>query len=237
MSSRMLFDVQNVYPYGKHRPLTAFQPIPYHYAPQWTHPNRPAKYKDPHKPKRPKSAYNFLAAEKYAEIRKGLPEGAKATVVMSAIASRWQGMGPKERAPYIKKAAAARKAHESARAEYLQKKRNGDIPKRPRRKKDKTKPKRAMSAYLFFTQAKRPQAKSKLGKDAKVTAVMKELAAMWKKCSAKDRKKYEADAKKARASYMVAIEEWRKNKKTQKKEPKKVKKSTTKKSSDKGLRV
>ena len=134
-------------------------------------------------------------------------------------------------------AAAARKAHESARAEYLQKKRNGDIPKRPRRKKDKTKPKRAMSAYLFFTKAKRPQAKSKLGKDAKVTAVMKELAAMWKKCSAKDRKKYEADAKKARASYMVAIEEWRKNKKTQKKEPKKVKKSTTKKSSDKGLRV
>jgi len=87
------------------------------------------------------------------------------------------------------------------------------------------------------SQAKRPHAKSKLGKDAKVTAVMKELAAMWKKCSAKDRKKYEADAKKARASYMVAIEEWRKNKKTQKKEPKKVKKSTTKKSSDKGLRV
>lgn len=199
---------------------------------------RPAKWKDPHKPKRPKSAYNFLAAEKHKEIRESLPKDAKATVVMSAIAKHWRAMGAKERAPYVKKAAAAKKTHEAARAVYLKKKSNGEIPKRPRRKKDKTKPKRAMSAYLFFTKNKRDAAKAKLGKDAKVTAVMKELAAMWKNCSARDRKKFQGEADKARDEYMVAIEQWRKTKKTEKTQPKKVTKKTTKKaSSGGGLRV
>ena len=95
-----------------------------------------------------------------------------------------------------------------------------------------------MSAYQFFTKDQREAAKSKLGKTAKVTAVMKELAAMWKGCPAKERKKYQAMADKARDEYLVAIEKWRKDKKNKKAEPKKAKKASKKsKVGGGGLRV
>ena len=56
--------------------------------------------------------------------------------------------------------------------------------------------------------------------------------------AARDRKKFQGEADKARDEYMVAIEQWRKTKKTEKTQPKKVTKKTTKKaSSGGGLRV
>ena len=46
--------------------------------------------------------------------------------------------------------------------------------------KDKDKPKRASSAYLFFCHEKRGEVKARLGPDAKTTAVTTELGKMWR---------------------------------------------------------
>ena len=52
--------------------------------------------------------------------------------------------------------------------------------------KDKDKPKRASSAYLYFCNEKRSDVKTRLGKDTKITAVTAELGKMWRELKKHD---------------------------------------------------
>ena len=77
--------------------------------------------------------------------------------------------------------------------------------------KDPNKPKRAKSSYMYFAEASRPtvmkkiKKKSKTGK-ADMATVSKELGALWKKLSAKDKKPFEAQAEKDRERYRDEME-------------------------------
>ncbi len=59
-----------------------------------------------------------------------------------------------------------------------------------RSKKDPNAPKRPLSAYILFSQDKRPEV-TKAHPDWPVTEVMKEMGKMWAAASAKEKAKYE----------------------------------------------
>ena len=120
---------------------------------------RKGKWRDPDKPKRPYSAYNFFAKEMYPQIGAGLkntstnPDESKATSIMSQIATKWRELDEAGRSSYQEKAAVAKAEHKIALANYKQKKANGETEKRPRQKRDKTKPKRAKSCLYCHTKS------------------------------------------------------------------------------------
>lgn len=66
--------------------------------------------------------------------------------------------------------------------------------KTTRVKKDKNKPKRALSAYMFFVQDWRERIKSE-NQDAAFADIGRLLGAKWKEMSAAERKPYEEKAK------------------------------------------
>ena len=77
--------------------------------------------------------------------------------------------------------------------------------------KDPNKPKRAKSSYMYFAEASRPAVMKKLKKKSKngkadMATVSKELGALWKKLSAKDKKPFEAKAEKDRERYRDEME-------------------------------
>ena len=173
-----------------------------------------------------------------------MPSSAKATEVMTAIAARWSSMSNKAKKPYVAKAEAAKKEHAKAMAIYNKKKAAGQTQKAPRRKRDKTKPRRAMSAYLFFGRDHREQVKASFKEERPpVTQVMTKLAEMWRAFPDSKKKKYNVLAAKAKAEYDVAIVKWRKDQKAlkamQQAQPK-VKKPRAKKktaAASEGMRV
>ena len=130
---------------------------------------RQKKWKDPDKPKRPFSAYNFFAKEMYKPIQANLvkscttnPADIKATNVMSEIAAQWRNLSEVKRVKFNKLAVKAKATHTIDMEVYNEKKRNGLTEAKPKRKKDKTKPKRAMSAYLYFGKEARSKVKNDL---------------------------------------------------------------------------
>ena len=129
---------------------------------------RQKKWKDPDKPKRPYSAYNFFAKEMYKPIQANLvksstnPADVKATNVMSEIAVQWKNLTEVKRVKFNKLAAKAKATHSKAMEVYNEKKKKGLTEAKPKSKKDKTKPKRAMSAYLYFGKEARPKVKTDL---------------------------------------------------------------------------
>merc|ERR1711935_1118602 len=145
------------------------------------------------------------------------PADVKATNVMSEIAVQWKNLTEVKRVKFNKLAAKAKATHSKAMEVYNEKKKKGLTEAKPKSKKDKTKPKRAMSAYLYFGKEARPKVKTDLtdnGVAPKVTAVMTELAVRWAKCPAGKRKKYQALAAKAKEQYDKDIQTWKINKKS-----------------------
>lgn len=78
------------------------------------------------------------------------------------------------------------------------KKSDDDVPRKKRAKKDKSGPKRAMSAYMWFAKTNRGALAKKHPSDS-VTEIAKRLGEMWRKL--KDRTEYEAMAAKDKKRY------------------------------------
>lgn len=74
-------------------------------------------------------------------------------------------------------------------------------------KKKKEGPKRALTAYFFFTQANREQAR-KENPEMKMTEISKVLGQKWKEVSDEDKKAYEEKAKADKARYKEEKEKW-----------------------------
>ena len=183
---------------------------------------RKSKWRDPDKPKRPYSAYNFFAKEQYPKLSVQLKKKAsadsdiKATHIMTEIALKWKALNEVARKPYAAKAKQAKQKHAEEMSVYNEKKQNGECEKPPKTVKDKTKPKRAMSAYLYFGQTHRSSVKKALSKGTntrpKVTDVMSTLALRWKTCSDSEKAKYQVKADAAKLKYDADMEIWKKQK-------------------------
>lgn len=83
-------------------------------------------------------------------------------------------------------------------------------PKKSSKPKDKNAPKRSQSAYLLYTNEKRPGLK-KEKPEAKVTDIMKELAALWKKLDEKEKEVYVKKAEELKEEYKKKLVEYQKS--------------------------
>merc|ERR1711904_647452 len=88
-------------------------------------------------------------------------------------------------------------------------------PKRKKGKKEKdpNKPKKGLSAYMFFGKEVRADviAKECNGNGSKVTEVMKAIAARWAKLDAKDKEKFERLSVQDKERYEKEMAEYKKN--------------------------
>merc|ERR1712118_306823 len=85
--------------------------------------------------------------------------------------------------------------------------------KKGKKEKDPNKPKRGLSAYMFFGKEVRADviAKECNGNGSKVTDVMKGIAARWAKLDAKDKEKFERLSAQDKERYEKEIAEYKKN--------------------------
>jgi len=85
----------------------------------------------------------------------------------------------------------------------------GGKPKRAKKasKKDPNKPKKNMSAYMFYCQERRPQMK-KDNPELKFTEITKLISPEWKALSKDDKKKYDDLAAKDKERYQKEMEEY-----------------------------
>ena len=192
----------------------------------------PAKHRDPDKPRRPKSAYNIFGKEKYKAYQDEVGDK-PATAVISLIGKRGSALSKAQRRPYERKAAVEFGEYTKKKAVYMAKLK--ERRKAERKENNKTKPKRPMSAYLFFGNDKRAGIKKKLGGEAKMSVVMQEIARQWRAAGSRARIKYTRQAAVAKAKYDADVAKWKVNIQLQKLNivPKESKKKSTTKASKK----
>ena len=170
-----------------------------------TRANNKAVVKDPNAPKRAKSAYLFFCDDNRDKVKKQLGKDAKATDVTKELGAQWNKLKVdkkqrKKLADYQKKADADKSRYQEEKEKYT--------PPAHLMQPEKTGPKRAKSAYLFFCGENRDKVKKQLGKDAKATDVTKELGAQWNKLKEKNgTAPYEKMAAKDQERYLKEKEE------------------------------
>jgi len=99
-----------------------------------------------------------------------------------------------------------------AKSKSPSKKGSSKSPKKKRAKKDPNAPKRASSAYIFFSSEKREEVIKKHGKES-IGETAKRIAALWKKATAEDKKKFEARADKDKKRWEKEKKEYEKKSK------------------------
>jgi len=89
--------------------------------------------------------------------------------------------------------------------------RRSKSPRKKKQKKDKNAPKRALSAYLFFCNDKRPELKKKYPDEA-ITQLAARLGKAWGKLSESDKKPYNKEAEKDKERYEKEMKKYEKKK-------------------------
>ena len=143
--------------------------------------------KDPNAPKRGKTAYIYFCGDKRAEAKEELGDDAKAIEVTALLGKMWNELkNDEDRADemekYIKLAADDKLRYDKEINEYVPSSDDGQeaVPKKKgSKKKDSKTPKRGKTAYIYFCNDKRAEAKEELGDDAKATEVTALLGKMW----------------------------------------------------------
>jgi hypothetical protein len=150
--------------------------------------------RDPDAPKAAKNAFIFFCAEKRAEVKKGEPE-LKPTEITKKLGEMWREMDDEDKEEFQEKAKEDKERFENEMEEYEPK--DGFRCPKKSPKKDKTTPKRARSAYIFFCGDKRAEVTEELVKKGKKkTEVLKKLGEMWRELDDEDKEPYEKMAKK-----------------------------------------
>merc|ERR1719456_444880 len=150
-----------------------------------------------------------------AEVEK--ETGLNGIAVTKHLSARWNALSEEEKAPfnakaskemekYKKKMAAYKKTRKYA--EFQAAKKAKAIAKKP---KDKNKPKRAMSAYMFFSNDMRPKVQAELG-TTDFGPVAKKISDMWQNLDASQKAKYEAKNEKAKDKYAKQLAKYKKSK-------------------------
>merc|ERR1712139_224923 len=125
-------------------------------------------------------------------------------------------MSEAEKKPWQEKAEKDKIRYATAMESYVPSETSGPAKKKGKKgkkEKDPNKPKRNLSAYMFFANANRAEIiKTEFkGDGSKVTLVMKAIAAKWKTMDAAAKEKYERMAEQDKERYANAIAEYTKN--------------------------
>jgi hypothetical protein len=84
--------------------------------------------------------------------------------------------------------------------------------KKTKKEKDPNAPKRPLSAYMYFSKDKREELTKKNGKES-VAESSKKIAALWKKATSDEKKKYDTKAAKDKTRYEKEMAEYKKKEK------------------------
>jgi len=171
------------------------------------------------KPKKAASAYFIWMNEvgrKEIIAKQFGGNGSKVTEIMKAAGAMWSSMSDADKKQWNEKAEKDKARHSKEMESYVPsetsepKKKKG---KKGKKEKDPNKPKRGLSAYMFFGKEVRADviAKECNGNGSKVTEVMKAIAARWAKLDAKDKEKFERLSAQDKERYEKEIAEYKKN--------------------------
>lgn len=160
--------------------------------------------KAPEAPKRFKSAYICYVIENMSEAKKSQADDVKLTDTIKVLAARWKLLSPEVRDQYKKMAAEDKSRYFSELKEYTGPMR---IPNR-RQKKPAGAPKRAMSAFLSFSQQKRHEVRAQ-HPDIKNTDISGILANLWKTCSEEEKAPHIDRELRDREKYHIEMEKWK----------------------------
>jgi hypothetical protein len=171
------------------------------------------------KPKKAASAYFIWMNEvgrKEIIAKQFGGNGSKVTEIMKAAGAMWSSMSDADKKQWNEKAEKDKARHSKEMESYVPsetsepKKKKG---KKGKKEKDPNKPKRGLSAYMFFGKEVRADviAKECNGNGSKVTEVMKGIAARWAKLDAKDKEKFERLSAQDKERYEKEIAEYKKN--------------------------
>ena len=167
-----------------------------------------------------------------SKVKKDNPD-AKLGEISKILGKQWKSLSDKEKKKYTDAS-----AKEKAEVDKL-KKTNPELfvkkekkAKKEKKVVDKNKPKRPLNAYMIYAQDARVELKKKNPEMKAVGGeISKKIGEQWKKLAAKDKKKYEDLAKKAKSEYEKKMKDYVPpptvvvDEKVQKEEPKKVKKA------------
>lgn len=160
--------------------------------------------KAPQAPKRFKSSYICFFTSKQSEIKERLGSTATVSQVSKESAQMWKKLTPDEKA-YWDDVAAKDKER------YMEEKANYTGPwqvANKRQKKDKSAPKRPMSAFLYFSQGRRKEIKEK-HPYFKNTEISRVLGEMWRNSSEEERGPFIELEKVERVKYKQAMAQWK----------------------------
>lgn len=157
-------------------------------------------------PKRFKSSYICFFMAKQSIIKEELGKDATVTKISKRSAELWKGLSVEERAFWDDVAFQDKKRFLLEKAQYTG---PWQVPWK-RVKKDASAPKRPMSSFLYFSQGKRTEIKNSRP-EIKNTEVSRVLGEMWRNLSDEERAPYIERERNERATYKVAITEWREN--------------------------
>ena len=163
------------------------------------------------------------------KVKKDNPD-AKLGEISKILGKQWKSLSDKEKKKYTDAS-----AKEKAEVDKLKKKNPELFVKKEKKVKkvvDKNKPKRPLNSYMLYAQDARVELKKKNPEMKAVGGeISKKIGEQWKKLAAKDKKKYEDLAKKAKSEYEKKMKDYVPppavvvDEKVQKEEPKKVKKA------------
>lgn len=174
------------------------------------------KNKDPNRPKRARSAYIF-----YCKEHRGEAKADKPTEVTQELSKMWDGFkervkkgdkkAVKEMNKYQQMVKKDKERYDSQMKDYTPPVQSSDDEKTKgkRKKKPADAPKRALSAYQFWSKDARPKI-VKEHPEAKAKDVMKLLGEAWKKVPEKKRAPYQKKANADKERYNKAMEEYKK---------------------------
>ena len=171
-----------------------------------------SKLKDPSAPKRPKSGYIFYCMDKRGEIKEAHPD-MKATEITKELGKQWKALSNKKMAKYNTMAEEDKKEYKELMKGY-ERPSDEELEKvQPKKRVSKAKkedngmPKRAYSAYIFFSNEMREKVKQD-NEGMKPKEILSELGRLWKNEYSEENKraKWVALALQAKERYAKDLE-------------------------------
>ncbi|KII66140.1 High mobility group protein TDP-1 [Thelohanellus kitauei] len=175
--------------------------------------------------KRPLSAFFFFSQEVREDIKKSGGSVSGIENIAKMAGKKWKELSDAEKKPYDKKAQEDKERYERELASGLvaQPRKSKGAKGKKKEAKDPNKPKRATSAYLYFSADFR---KSPDAAGIKHTEIMKAAATKWKKLTDAEKKPYLEMEQKDKDRFARESKEYSSKTPTSKKVGKKLSKST-----------
>jgi hypothetical protein len=162
---------------------------------------RTKRKKDPNAPKKWKTSYISFCDDQRDKVKKANPE-MSATEITTKLGALWKALSEKDKKKYEESSKKDRARYEKEMESYTPPEDESDEPVKRGRgaKKERTGPKRPLTAYMYFCQDKRQEVKE-ANPDMNGTAVTAELGSRWKDLSDEDKAPYEAKQAADKARY------------------------------------